>query len=163
MSSLKGSFRRVISARAAGLPVYSFELRNTAWLRSVTVDLLISDASGLKPWYFRETVIKAGHSVIFNPDTCGWDWAQGDFCALLGKNDRMESKWELRLKVYAPGECPECHGTHKCSHCRGEGYSFNTRTVEITRCPYCGGTGVCQTCYIPERGFNATAPAGSHT
>lgn len=149
--SLKATFTRYVSSRMAGMPQYSLELKNTNWIQSETVDLLLSDAYGRRPWYLRNREIKAGEALIINPDTEGWEWCQGDYCASLGKKDRIKERWTLNLKIYGPGECPDCHGTHKCRYCNGQGYPFNPRNPEIMRCPYCGGTGTCYTCYIPER------------
>lgn len=147
----QGSFSRVMSQRAAGCPVFSFVLKNTNLLSSETVDLMLCDAYQQSPWYFRDVKIKAGDSIRIDLDNGGWEWYNGDFCAILGRNNTIKQRWTLNLKRYAPGECPECHGSHKCGHCRGEGYQLNNRTVEITRCAYCGGSGICMTCRIPER------------
>ena len=68
----------------------------------------------------------------------------------------------MHLPQYAPGECPECHGTHRCGTCHGKGYVHNFNTHTIDTCPACGGTGECQTCYIPVRTISsASAPDNS--
>ena len=90
-------------------------------------------------------------SFIFNYDSCGWDWCQGDFFAILGKNDKIQKRWDLNLKVYGRGECPECHGSHRCVKCNGTGTIRNSHNHTIDSCPTCNGTGICQKCYVPMR------------
>lgn len=148
--SLKGQFNQIISQRVQGMRIYSFTLTNSAWLGSETFDAMLCDAYGQQPWYYRGQTLKAGQSLRFDFDTVDWQWCQGDFFAILGRKDRIVDKWVLNLKEYAPGECPECHGTHKCRHCNGQGYSFSFNSG-VSQCPYCGGTGVCSTCDIPRR------------
>lgn len=162
MATFKGSFHRVPLQKCMGMIGYSFSLKNTDWFGKEKVDIVVCDAYGQQPWYFRDTVIKAGETFEINRDTVGWDWAQGDFCALLDKRNRITQKWELQLKVYGPGECPDCHGTHKCRHCNGQGYPFDPRNPQVVPCPYCGGTGTCQTCDIPVRQprYSPSAPMG---
>lgn len=148
--SLKGSFEKRISTRMNGITIYSFVLTNTEWLGSDTFDCMLCDAGGQQPWYYREQRLKAGESMRFDFDTVGWTWCQGDFFAILGRRDKIDKSWKLQLKEYRPGECPECHGTDRCGHCGGQGYSFSINGG-VSQCPYCGGTGICQTCYIPRR------------
>ena len=156
--SLKGQFNQIISQRVQGMRIYSFTLTNSAWLGSETFDAMLCDAYGQQPWYYRNQTLKAGQSFRFDFDTVDWQWCQGDFFAILGRKDKIVDKWVLNLKEYAPGECPECHGTHKCGHCNGQGYSFSFNSG-VAQCPYCGGTGVCQTCYIPRRKPSMIAPS----
>ena len=148
--ALKGSFEKRISARVNSIRIYSFTLTNTGWLGSETFDCMLSDTVGGQPWYFRSQTLKSGNAMRFDFDTVGWSWCQGDFFAILGRKDKIEHSWQLRLKEYSSGECPECHGTHKCNHCHGNGYSFAFDTG-VSQCPFCGGTGECQTCYVPRR------------
>lgn len=148
--SLKGQFNQIISQRVQGMKIYSFTLTNSAWLGSETFDAMLCDAYGQQPWYYRNQTLKAGQSFRFDFDTVDWQWCQGDFFAILGRKDKIVDKWVLNLKEYAPGECPECHGTHKCRHCNGQGYSFSFN-AGVSQCPYCGGTGICSTCDIPRR------------
>lgn len=149
--SFKGTFELTTSHRLDGFRFYSFVLKNTDWFGSKTIDCMISDEYGQQPWYFREQTLKAGRSYRFDFDTVNWTWCQHDFFAILGKNDKILQKWQLNLKEYRMGECPDCHGTHKCKYCNGQGYLFNNHTIEIKRCAACGGTGVCQRCDIPYR------------
>ncbi len=158
MSSFTGKFTKVPS-RNGGMMIYSFSLKCTNWLQSEMIDFMISDAQKNQPWYYRNQTIKAGGVFTFNYDTCGWQWYQGDFFAILNKNGKIEQRWQLNLKEYAPGECPECHGTKKCKHCKGKGMwvDLGIRTYSgIESCPHCGGTGICQTCDIPRRNFLST-------
>lgn len=155
MSSFSGNFTRVPS-RSGGIMIYSFALKCTNWLQSETIDFMLSDAQNIQPQYYRGQTIKAGSTFTFNYDTCGWQWCQGDFFAILKKNGRIDQSWQLNLKEYAPGECPECHGTNKCKHCKGQGFwvDLGMRSYSgVETCPYCGGTGVCGTCNIPRRSF----------
>ncbi len=156
--SIKGHFDQIISKRMHGVRIYSFTLTNSAWLGSETFDAMLCNASGQQPWYYREQKLKAGEAMRFDFDTVGWSWCQGDFFAILGRKDKIEKSWQLHLKEYRPGECPECHGTYRCGHCNGQGYSFSFNSG-VSQCPYCGGTGICQTCYIPRRQPSMTAPS----
>lgn len=160
MATFKGEFGRVALQKCMGVIGYSFTLKNTDWFGKERVSVVLCDAYGQQPWYFRDLEIKAGQAMVFNRDTVGWDWAQGDFCGILDKNDAVRQRWELRLKVYAPGECPECHGTHKCRHCHGQGYPFDSKNFTVQPCPHCGGTGECQTCYVPQRQPGYAPPTG---
>ena len=150
--SLKGTFERrmMIQSRVGGVAIYSFTLSNTDWFGSETFDSMLCDGAGLQPRFYRGLKLKAGESMRFDYETVGWSWCQGDFFAILGRKDKIEKSWPLNLKEYRPGECPECHGTRKCSHCKGQGYSFVFQSG-LSSCPYCGGTGVCQTCNVPRR------------
>ena len=67
-----------------------------------------------------------------------------------------DNKWTLNIHVPAPGECRDCHGTHKCKYCNGTGIVTNNYTHEISSCDVCHGTGICQNCYVPFR--NVTNP-----
>lgn len=147
--NLKGTFNRVVSQKT-GLPMYSFTLRNTALLYAETVDCLIRDATGSKTRTYRELKVHSRGEVIFNEDTCGWNWCRGDSFCILGRRDKVQHSWTFSPKEYAPGECPECHGTQACRHCGGQGY-LAVLGSPVQRCPHCGGTGTCQTCYIPVR------------
>ena len=150
--SFKGTFTRVPSKRLAGCMTISFSLKCTNWLQSETIDVGLFPADGSQPWYFRDLHFKAGQTYEFNYDSIDWFWCQGDYAAILGKDDRIIEKWALQLKEYGPGECPECHGTTKCRNCHGQGYIYPPGKVyEYKTCTKCGGTGICQTCRIPRR------------
>ena len=99
---------------------------------------MISDEYGQQPFYFRGITLKAGRSYRFDFDTENWTWYNHDYFAILGKNDKILQKWQLNLKEYGPGECPECHGSGTItSEQRTIFGSFLTKTT----CPYCHGSG----------------------
>ena len=150
--SLKGTFKRQPCQRLGGIIVYSFTLKCTNWLGDENVDIAIVPSDGGQPWFFRNQKLKAGKSYDFNYDTVGWEWYQHDALVILGKGDKVEKKWVLNIPEYAPGECPECHGTHKCHTCGGQGFVYPAgRVWEFKQCTVCGGTGTCQTCHVPRR------------
>lgn len=154
--SFKGTFELVPQKRLAGTSLYSFVLKNTNWFRSETVDCMISDEFGQQPFYFRGIKLKAGRSYRFDFDTENWTWCQHDFFAILGKNDKIIKKWQLNLKEYGPGECPDCHGTKQCRKCHGQGFIYPPgRPWEYKSCAACGGTGTCQKCDIPVRKYTS--------
>lgn len=152
--SFKGYFELAPQKRLMNTLMYSFVLKNTSWFGSDTIDCMICDEYGQEPWYFRAQVLKAGRSYRFDLDTVNWTWCQHDYFAILGKNDRIVQKWQLNLKEYRPGECPECHGTKKCRKCNGGGFVYPMGHPEqFKTCPDCGGTGTCHTCDIPVRTY----------
>lgn len=149
----KGTFTKVESKRLAGCIIISFSLKCTNLMFGETIDVAIFPSNGGQPWYFRDLKFRAGETYVFNFDTVDWNWCQGDWAAIVGKHDKIIQRWPLQLREYRPGECPSCHGSHKCKACRGEGYVYPPgRTWEFKRCIQCGGTGICQTCYVPKRG-----------
>jgi len=103
-----------------------------------------------QPMIWRSQTLKAKQSLRFDYDTIDWLWCNGDTFVILGKKDSIRHKWPLSLQMYAPGECPECHGTHKCRKCSGKGF-VNLPRHTIEQCDVCHGTGICQTCYVPQR------------
>ncbi len=148
---LKGNFRKVSCQRLGG-KMWSFELSNTNWILKSTYNIAIYDANRQQPWFWRGQVLDAGKTVAFNYDTVDWLFCQGDTVVLLDDNNRVIDQWTLQLREYGPGECPECHGSHKCRRCNGNGYVWpRGRMEEYTKCPDCDGTGICQTCYVPRR------------
>ena len=152
--SFSGKFELVPQKRAAGMMLYSFVLKNTSWFGSDTFDCMICDELGQQPWYFRDKKLSAGKSFRFDFDTVGWTWYQHDYFAILGKNDKIVEKWQLNLKEYKPGECPDCHGTKKCKKCHGQGFlSPPNKPWEFKNCDACGGTGTCQRCDVPIREY----------
>ena len=152
--SFSGKFELTPQKRLAGTIMYSFVLKNTSWFGSDTVDCMISDEFGRQPFYFRGVKFKAGRSYRFDFDTENWTWCQHDFFAILGKNDKIVKKWQLNLKEYGPGECPECHGTKQCKKCHGQGFIYPLGHPELFKtCQACGGTGTCQRCEIPYRQY----------
>lgn len=148
----KGKFELTTSTRLPEVRFHSFILKCTNLLLSETVDCMISDEHNQQPFYFRGQTFKAGRSYRFDFDTVDWQWCQHDFFAILGKNDKVVKKWQLNLKEYKPGECPECHGTLKCKKCNGQGFIYpRGRMWEYKTCDACGGAGTCHTCDIPRR------------
>ena len=160
--SFKGEFYWIRSMRQGGRKAISFTLTCTNLFQSETIDAAIVDGTGqLQPMIFRQQTIKAKESLRFDFDTVDWDWCQGDIFAVLDKKGQMGQKWVLNLKTYAPGECPECHGTHKCRQCNGTGMIFHRATHTYNQCEACNGTGICQTCFVPLRNTsNATYTPG---
>lgn len=162
---LEGKFYRLPSQRALGIPIYSFDLKNTNLLFSENFDLMISDISSRQPRFIRNIRLDARQSLTINADSIGWEWCHNDFCAIIDSNNRIIQKWSLVLKEYMPGECPECGGTHRCRTCKGQGYFLSPRNFNISCCTSCGGTGICMTCNIPRRtsqfGLSTTPSASS--
>ena len=141
--SFKGTFKRVPSSRLANIVILSFELKCTNMMFGETVDVGLFPSDGSQPWYFRDLKFKAGQTYAFNLDSVNWEWYQGDYAAIVDKDNRIIDKWELRLKEYGPGECPDCHGTLKCRACNGQGYVYpQGRVWEYQPCKACGGTGI---------------------
>ena len=148
---LKGKFEWHNSLRAGGGKAISFTLTCDNLFQGETFDCAIIGNDGLaQPMIFRQLKLKAKQSFQFNFDTVDWQWCNGDSFVILGKNDSIKQKWPLSLKTYAPGECPDCHGTNKCRKCSGKGF-VNLRNYTIEQCDLCCGTGICQTCYVPRR------------
>lgn len=147
-----GSFDWFTSLHQGGKRAISFTLTCKNMLMPETFDCAIIDSTGQQLTQIRRRLkLKPNESFTFNYDTCGWDWCQGDFFAILGKNDKIQERWDLNLRVYGRGECPECHGSHRCVKCNGTGTIRNQHTHTISTCPTCNGTGVCQKCYVPMR------------
>ena len=150
--SFRGSFDWFTSLHQGGKRAISFTLTCKNMLIPETFDCAIIDSTGQQPTQIRRRLkLKPNESFTFNYDTCGWDWCQGDFFAILGNNDKIQKRWELNLKVYGRGECPDCHGSHRCVKCNGIGTIRNQHVHTISACPTCNGTGICQKCYVPMR------------
>lgn len=151
--SFKGQFNWIQSMSQGGRKAVSFTLTCTNIFQSETFDAAIIANAGQQPMLFNQLTLAAKKSFRFDMDTVGWDWCQGDTFAILDKNRQIgkNNKWTLNIKVPAPGECHDCHGTHKCKYCHGTGIVTNNYTHEISSCEVCYGTGVCQTCYVPFR------------
>lgn len=152
--SFKGQFNWIQSMRQGGRKAISFTLTCTNLFQSETFDAAIIDGTGQQqPMLFSRLSLAAQKSFRFDMDTVGWDWCQGDTFAVLDKNGQIgkDNKWTLNIHVPAPGECRDCHGTHKCKQCNGTGIVTDNYTHEISSCEVCHGTGVCQTCYVPFR------------
>jgi len=148
---LKGKFEWYNSLRAGGRKSITFTLTCDNLFQGETFDCAImANNDSAQPMYFRQLKLKAKQSLQFNFDTVDWQWCNGDTFVILGKKDSIKKKWPLSLQMYAPGECPDCHGTHRCRKCSGKGY-LNLPNHNIEQCDECYGSGVCQTCYVPQR------------
>lgn len=148
----KGEFSWVKSVRQGGRKAISFTLKCTNFITSETFNAAILDASGLsQPLYFSNQSIPARKSLRFDYDTVGWDWCQGDKFVILDKKGKIKAEWVANMKTYDYGECPTCHGTHRCPQCTGSGRITDKYTHMIETCQLCAGTGQCQTCYLPVR------------
>jgi len=163
--SFKGSFSKVVSQRLGHIIIYSFRLECTNWLKNEVVDVALFDCFNQQPFYFRDLHIGHGQYMDFNKDTVNWSWCQGDSAAIIDKHNNIIQRWVFTLKEYAPGECPECHGTKRCRSCNGQGFFMPTfrgcATDGIRECSNCGGTGICHTCDIPYRtALRGGAPFG---
>ncbi len=149
---LVGSFEWFRSLHQGGKKAISFTLKCDNMITNEIFDCAIIDSTGQQPTQVRRQLkLKPNESFTFNYDTCGWDWCQDDYFVILGKGDSIKKRWDLNLRIYAPGECPECHGSHKCVQCSGSGVQRNPQTHTISSCQICNGTGECQKCYIPLR------------
>ena len=149
---LKGKFEWYNSLHQGGKKAITFSLRCSNMIQSETFDCAIIDGSDQQPPQIRRQLkMKPNDTLRFDFDTCGWDWCQGDFFAILGEKDKIAQRWDLNMKVYAVGECPECHGSHRCNNCNGKGYVEDHYSHTYSNCPTCNGTGICQTCYVPVR------------
>lgn len=161
--SFRGEFNWIQCLHQGGRKAISFTLKCTNMFQTETFDAAIIDGNGqLQPMMFRQQRLAANKSLRFDFDTVGWDWCQGDTFAIIDKKGQMDkkNKWTLNLRVPAPGECRECHGTHKCKYCNGTGMITNHRQHEIESCTACHGTGVCQNCYVPFRNGAAGGTVG---
>lgn len=149
---LVGSFDWYHSLQQGGKRAISFTLTCDNMITNEIFDCAIVDSTGQQPTQIRRQLkLKPNQSFTFNYDTCGWDWCQDDYFAILGKDNKIKKRWDLNLKIFGPGECPECHGSHRCVKCNGSGVLRDARTHTISSCPTCNGTGECQKCYIPLR------------
>jgi len=149
---LSGQFYWFESLRLGGRKAISFVLRNDNLLRDEVFDCAIVDGSGqTQPQIRRQLVLKPRQEFKFDYDTCDWDWCPGDYFAILGAKGKVKERWDCSPSVYAPGECPQCHGTHKCPQCGGNGFINDFSSHTVSSCMACHGTGCCQQCYIPTR------------
>lgn len=163
--SFKATFNLIPSKRFNNhISLWSLTLKCTNVLFGETVDIGLFPSDGSQPWYFRNIKFKAGQSYIFDYDTVDWKWRQDDYAAILGPNNSIVEKFLFHMKEYGPGECPECHGTHKCKKCNGKGYVWPPGRIDLsTRCDRCNGNGICITCDVPYRKPTfQSGPSGLH-
>lgn len=158
--SLKGKFEWTASSRKGGMRIISFVLTNDNFFGSETFNAgIVNSLTGQLGMQFANIKLDKGRSLRFDYDTVDWDWCQGDTFVTLDGKGRVKEQWPLRIAGMRPGECPECHGTHRCSACGGAGMLRNTTHLGgYDRCARCFGTGVCQTCYVPVRNPGAPHP-----
>lgn len=160
--SFKGKFTWFTSLNQGGRKAISFTLRNDNLLQPEIFDAAIVDGSNVIPTKrIYQMKLRAGETAVFNIDNGQWDWAQGDFFAIVNKKGDIKKRWDLNLPTLAPGECKECHGTHKCAHCGGHGKILNRSQHTYEMCTVCRGTGICQTCFIPTRHNSPSSPTYS--
>ncbi len=150
--SFIGKFEWYNSLHQGGKRAISFTLTCTNMFKTETFDCAIIDSTGQEPAQIRRQLkLKPNEALVFNYDRCRWNWCQGDYFCILGKNDKIEQRWDLNLKIYDRGECPDCHGSHRCQSCNGSGVVKDRHTHTINTCNVCYGTGICQKCYVPIR------------
>lgn len=157
----KGTFSWITSLHQGGRKAISFTLKNTNLLQTATFDAAIVDGSNaIQTRYFYGQKLRAGQSATYDIENGAWDWAQGDFFCILDEKGRQVPSltWTLKLPEPAPGECKECHGSHKCAYCGGNGKIFNRYNHTYEPCTVCRGTGICQTCFIPMRQNSPHSP-----
>ena len=91
--ALKGSFEWFNSLRQGGRKAISFTLTNRNMFSPETFDCAIVDGTGQIPHQIRRQLkLKVNESFTFNIDTCGWDWCNGDYFAILGKKDKEKER-----------------------------------------------------------------------
>lgn len=147
---LEGEYKWYQSMRKGGRWSISFLLKCTRWLRKEKFAYAIYDGTGQLQPHRSYVELGANDTMRFDYDTCDWDWCQGDTFAVLDECGEIVEHWTLNLQTYAPGECPDCHGTKRCPTCNGTG-SIKDQMHMISTCQHCGGTGTCVRCYIPIR------------
>ncbi len=149
--ALKGSFRKQLAVLPNGTQrnIYSFVLLNTDWFGQQSFKIVLSDM-GMGHQAPFDISLKAGKAIELDIRNTGWDWCMGDFAMIVDKNGKEKMRWSFSPQIYAPGTCPECHGTHRCKACDGRG-KWVDKMRNYVYCPICHGTGQCQTCYVPIR------------
>ena len=148
------------SLRKGGQLSFSLMITCTRWWRTEKVPFRLVDGSGQlspKDGYIE---LEAGKSVRIDYDTYDWDWCNGDFIIIFDKKGREYDRIVFNKRTYAPGECPECHGSHQCVACKGTGRVMD-RLRQVSTCQRCLGTGLCQTCYVPTRQAGAIYNIGN--
>ena len=157
--AFKGKFNKFTYLHGADRPghdvtelaSWTFDLTNTSWFGSKQVSLYITD------FFQRQNrtypfEARSGATYRFNLKTVDWNWGQGDTAILYDAQGQVIDQWQFFLKEYAPGQCPECHGTKKCGACKGNWLRNNPNLMSdqlFIKCNRCYSTGRCQTCDIP--------------
>ena len=149
------------SLRKGGQLSWSLMLTCTRWFKTEKIAFRLVDGSGQIPPKDGYVELEAGKSVRIDYDTYDWDWCDGDMIIIFDSKGREYDRQVLHMRTYAPGQCPECHGSHQCATCKGTG-RVTDKLRMVSTCPRCLGTGLCQTCYVPtRRGMMAMADAGA--
>ena len=148
--NLKFEWQRYGSLRKGGQLSISLLITCTRWYRSEKVAFKLIDGTGQIPPKDGYIELKAGEGVRIDFDTYDWDWCDGDTIIVFDNKGNESERHVLRMQSYPPGQCPECHGTHLCSMCKGKGRVMDKMHM-LSTCPQCLGTGLCQTCYVPTR------------
>lgn len=157
--AINGSFRKQLAVLPNGTQrnIYSFILHNDDWFGSQQLTVVLADMGMVHHQSFT-IELKAGQAIELDVRNTSWDWCIGDVAIILDKKGKEKKRWSFQPRVYGVGECPDCHGTHRCRACDGRGrWPDNMRNYVY--CPTCHGTGVCQTCYIPTRNEQGVSPA----
>lgn len=147
---LKYEWQQYGSTRKGGQLSFSLMITCTRWFKTEKVAFRLVDGSGQLPPKDGYIELAPDMSVRIDYDHYDWDWCDGDYIIIFDKQGREYDRKVFRKRTYAPGECPECHGSHQCATCRGTG-RITDRMHMVSTCPRCLGTGVCQTCYVPMR------------
>lgn len=158
---LEYTWQRYGSDRKGGQLSFSLMITCKRWFFSEKVPFRLVDGTGQLPPKDGYIELEAGQSFRIDYDTYDWDWCDGDYIIIFDKKGREYDRQIFRMKTYAPGECPECHGSHQCAACNGTG-RITDKMHMISTCPRCLGTGLCQTCYVPTRAIpSMNVPYGS--
>lgn len=156
---LKYEWQQYGSLHKGGQLSFSLMITCTRWWRTEKVPFRLVDGSGQLPPKDGFIELEAGKSVRIDYDNYGWDWCNGDFIIIFDNKGREYDRIVFNKPTYAPGECPECHGSHQCATCHGTG-RIKDKMHMVSTCPRCLGTGVCQICYVPTRNGGMTASMG---
>lgn len=157
--AINGSFRKQLAVLPNGTQrnIYSLVIHNSDWIGSQQLTVVFADMGMVHQASFN-IELKSGQTIELDVRNTSWDWCMGDVAIILDKKGKEKVRWSFSPHVYRAGECPECHGTHRCKACDGRG-RWTDKMRNYVSCPTCHGTGQCQTCYIPTRDENGESPA----
>jgi hypothetical protein len=150
--ALEGLFHKHLATLNNGVQqnIYSFVLQNTDWMGKENITIIVSDMGNSKQSSY-SLELKAGETIVLDVRNIGWNWCAGDYAVAVDNRGKEISRWNFSPKIYPPGACPECRGSHRCPACGGRG-KWADRMRNYVYCPTCHGTGQCQECYVPVRG-----------
>lgn len=158
---LQYKWQRYGSLRKGGQLSYSLIITCKRWFLTEKVPFRLIDGTGQLPPRDGYVELAAGKSVRIDYDTYDWDWCNGDMIIIYDSQGHEAERQVFNMQTYAPGQCPECHGSHQCAACNGTG-RITDKMHMISTCPRCQGTGLCQTCYVPTRAITSmNVPYGS--